>query len=124
MESKLQAFQFSVLHRFVPHNSRLFKMRLTDSECCNLCSFKDTILHRFWECSYVSVFWAYYQDWYNKYNSQDMIALSAKDVLFGFFKEQSKYTKNCCLLLAKYYIHKELCKKKNIFHRLLKFLEK
>ena len=114
MESKLQAFQFSILHRFVVHNSRLYRMGLVDSELCNLCAAKDTIIHRYWECRYVNTFWSYFEDWYNKYSPRETISLSLKDVIFGFFHKQSCYTLNNCLLTAKYYIHKELCKKENI----------
>ena len=89
-------------------------MGLVDSELSNFCSDKDKILHRYWECRFVNVFWSYFQDWYNKYNPQEKISLSSKDVIFGFFHKQSNYTMNNCLLAAKYYIHKELCKKERI----------
>lgn len=32
IETKLQAFQFSILHRFVPHKHLLFKMGLVESD--------------------------------------------------------------------------------------------
>ena len=47
IESKIQAFQFAMLHRFVVHKARLFKMQLVDSELCDVCIEKDTILHIF-----------------------------------------------------------------------------
>ena len=90
MESKLQAFQFSIQHRFVVHNARLYKMGLVDSESCNLCARKDTIIHRYWDCRYVSVFWSYFEDWYNKYSPKETVSLSLKKVIFGFYRKIPK----------------------------------
>ncbi len=50
IESKLQAFQFSVLHRFSPYKKKLFLMNLVESETCDYCEATETITHIFVEC--------------------------------------------------------------------------
>lgn len=49
-ETKLQAFQYSILHRFVPHKRLLYLQNLVTEETCDHCGEIDTILHRFYEC--------------------------------------------------------------------------
>ena len=57
-----------------------------------------------------------FQNWWNNCNVNDRnkIALSPVKIIFGYYESPSKYTINNCLLQAKYYIHKELCKNQNI----------
>ena len=64
LESKLQVFRLSVLHQFVPHNSRLFKMNLVQSESCDYCAYLDTIIDRFGECENIQSFWTQFQTWW------------------------------------------------------------
>ena len=57
-ESKLQIFQFKILYRRISTNSYLFKIGLISSELCSFCeSSTETLLHLFWECPQVKIFW-------------------------------------------------------------------
>ena len=63
-ESKLQTFQFKLLHRRISTNRYLFKIGLISSELCSFCeSSTETLLHLFWECPQVKIFWNEVKDW-------------------------------------------------------------
>ena len=50
--------------------------------------------------------------------------MSEETVLFGFYLHQNRYTLNNCILQAKYFIHKEMCKKNEVsFTIFLAFLK-
>ena len=57
-DSKLQYFQFRFIHRILPVNDLLYKMKLCESVICTFCSNEaETIDHLFWSCSYIQSFW-------------------------------------------------------------------
>ena len=103
-ETRLQSFQFSLLHRFVIHNALLFKYKLLEFEHCYFCDEKDTILHRFWTCNYVVVFWESFQRWWNSCNPNNHVNLSYFHVMFGYTNGKN-YALNNSILQAKFFIH-------------------
>ena len=113
MESKLQTFQFAILHKFIVHKAKLFKMQLVDSESCDNCLEKDTIIHRFWECRDIKLFWNEMEEWWNTLYPNNTISLSAKIIILGFYWTKCKYSLNNCILQARYFIHKQLCNKQH-----------
>ena len=80
-------------------------MGLVDSELCDNCTLKDTISHRFWQCTNIRSFWAHFEDWWNVLFPTEIIQMSEETVLFGFYLHQNRYTVNNCILQAKYFIH-------------------
>ena len=108
-ETKLQSFQYSLLYRFVPYKRRLHMMGLVDTDICDYCTGVDSIVHRFVTCSVIKRFWDEFSDWWRSYDST-FINLQAKNIILGFYTN-SNYTLNNCLLLAKYFIHKQKCAK-------------
>ena len=57
-ESKLRIFQFKLIHRRISTNRYLFKVGLSSSEQCSFCeNTSETLLHLFWGCPQVKVFW-------------------------------------------------------------------
>ena len=57
-ESKLRTFQFKFLHRRIATNSYLFKIGISSDNHCSFCKeHNETILHLFWECTFVQAFW-------------------------------------------------------------------
>ena len=124
IESKIQAFQFAMLHRFVVHKARLFKMQLVDSELCDACLEKDTILHRFWECPNIRLFWNNFEEWWNSLYPSNRNLLSAKIIILGCYSTHCKYAFNNCILQAKHFIHKQLCNKRQVsFQSFLTYLK-
>ena len=45
--TKLQAFQFQLMHRFIPTNKFLFVRGIVESPACRRCTSDDTIIHYF-----------------------------------------------------------------------------
>ena len=126
METKIQSFQFSFLHRFceIVHNARLFKMQLIESESCDTCFEKDTIIHRFLECPTITLFWENFEQWWNSLYPNNSVLLSAETILFGIYSTKSQYALNNCILQAKYFIHKQLCNKQQVtFRSFLSYLK-
>lgn len=121
-ETKLQAFQFSILHRYVPHKKRLKLIGVCESDTCDFCDCLDTIVHRFFYCRQAVHFWTSIEHWWNSFNSSN-IKLNAQDVIFGLYK-CGDCTLNNMLLQAKYFLHKEVLKKMrptlNVFKLFLK----
>ena len=57
-DTKLQSFQFKLLHRILPTNSLLMKCNLVASELCTFChDIKETLLHLFCTCSHSVTIW-------------------------------------------------------------------
>ena len=51
--TKVQNFQYKFLHRAIYTNSRLYKMKMVESENCTFCKSNiETIDHLFWSCSH------------------------------------------------------------------------
>ena len=54
-DTKLQNFQFKLLHRILPVNSFLYKCGLKETELCTFCmETKENLLHLFWNCNFVA----------------------------------------------------------------------
>jgi hypothetical protein len=126
MESKLQAFQYSILHRYVPHKSLLFRQKLVDDDRCDSCAETDTLIHRFCECTPVQTFWSDLEQWWNEIQPHLSINLTAERILFGVYglSQNNLYALNNRILNAKLFIHKVVCCDKeiqfSIFKRFLK----
>jgi hypothetical protein len=105
LETKLQAFQYSLLHRFVVHKKLLFLQKLVEEGTCDHCDqIIDTITHRFWGCPPTQRFWTQVKHWWNSFNED--VALTPETVIFGFYANSDQYTLNNILLTGKYFIHK------------------
>lgn len=76
-------FQFKILHRFLPTNSLLVKMKKISSNKCTFCMmYKETIEHLFYECLYVNDLWLFIVRWLSRYDIQ--FELTSKNVLIGY----------------------------------------
>ena len=49
-EQKLLIFHYKVLNNIVNSGDNLFKWKIKDSEKCQFCNNKDSLLHCLWEC--------------------------------------------------------------------------
>jgi hypothetical protein len=57
-DTKLQDFQYKLIHRILITNSFLYKYELKDTEQCTFCTeTKENLVHIFWDCNYVRNFW-------------------------------------------------------------------
>jgi len=107
-DTKLQWFQFRILHRILPTGRYLFMRKVIESPQCVFCGqFEETIEHLLWDCKTVKDFWnewiAYVKE---KCHNCQNLRLTKSIVLFGV--EINTITDNVMdflILLAKYYVY-------------------
>ena len=106
--TKLQTFQYRILHRIITCNHWLYNAKIKDTPECSNCKNDDTIEHFFLLCPYIAPFWKRFKKWWNRTAGIKLRleTLTENEILFGF-QSQNKYgiTFNHVLLLAKKYIH-------------------
>ena len=57
-DTKLRWLQFRILHLILTTNRSVAKFKENQTDLCTFCNHKsETILHLFWECNIVKVFW-------------------------------------------------------------------
>ena len=106
IETKLQIFQYKIIHNILPIKLSLFRINLCDSETCHLCKTQpQTLPHLLYRCPVISNFWNAFQNWWTE-KQQKTISLSERDILCGWHDNatQSKNILNYISLVAKYYI--------------------
>ena len=104
-ESKLQWLQFQILHRIIPTNAYLFKLKITDSPKCTFCKCDiETIDHLFFECFHVTELWCSIVDWIlRKFNIR--CSFDKQGILFGKYENKNIYRlQNILILVAKQFI--------------------
>ena len=63
-ETKLQTFQFKLLHRRIATNNYLCKIGISLTDICTFCEQKkESLIHLFWDCEFVQTFWQNIQHW-------------------------------------------------------------
>ena len=63
-ETKLQTFQFQLLHRRIATDNYLYKMGISLTDSCTFYEqTTETLIHLFWECEFVETFWQNIQYW-------------------------------------------------------------
>ena len=121
-ETKMMMFQYKIIHRILPTNSLLHKMKKVDSPTCPFCPSEiHTIWHLFIECTQASSFWVEFQDWYSVHSGKK-IHLSNLDVLYGIFRS-SRYclALNHLIIIGKYYLYAK-ASAKDKFQFIFKYL--
>ena len=106
LETKLQIFQYKIIHNILPTKSSLFRMKLCESETCHLCKMQaETLAHLHYQCPVISKFWTAFRSWWFA-NHGKIITPTERDILFGWHDNaaESKHTLNYITLVAKYYI--------------------
>lgn len=107
-ETKLQSFQYQLIHRITPTNKWLYDKHLRDDPLCKFCTLTDNIPHFFIWCENASKFWRSFFRWWIRTTE---INISDDDIfdeciLFGYPGEDNMITVlNYCVILAKYYIY-------------------
>ena len=103
-ESKLQIFQFKLFHRRISTNRYLFKIGLISSELCSFCeSSTETLLHLFWECPRVKIFWNEVKDWLGTFSCFSTKCFTLQSCL-GFVEDASDLLFHHALLISRYHI--------------------
>lgn len=97
--------QYQILHRIVPTNNYLYKIKLKDSPLCSFCKLNiETIEHLFTECPEVKDIWYRIEELFlTKYNVS--FVFDKRSTLFGKYNNNKLYrVQNLLILIVKQYI--------------------
>ena len=106
--TKLQSFQYRLLHRVITCNHWLFKACIKPSPLCDHCQADDTIEHFFLKCENVKLFWQRFKLWWDRIAKGNYIlidALGDREILFGISVSKKHFVINQILIFAKKCIH-------------------
>ena len=118
-ETKLQSFQYKIIHRIINCNKKLFDMRIKNSPLCTYCDQTDDIGHFFFLCKDVYEFWREIYTWWNTldYDGVDFPAYpNVKTIIFGSQDvTEGVAVLNFCIFHIKYYIYRQRLFHDNVF---------
>ena len=84
LETKLQIFQYKIIHNILPTKCSLFGMKLCESETCHLCKMQvHTLAHLLYWYPVISKFWFAFQSWWFA-NHGKIMTPTERDILFGW----------------------------------------
>lgn len=111
-DTKLQAFHFRMVHRFIPCNRFLKNIRIKRDDKCFFCPAPDTIQHFLYTCPLVDVFWKQIVSWFAR-ETNVQLNVSLRSFLFGVphTAPQAKVI-NFILLFTKFFIYRQ-----KLFHQ-------
>ena len=111
----LQEFQYKIIHRYYPCDSKVAKWDKTVDAICKLCKVETAnILHIFYNCKHSKDFWASLNIWLNHNNisNPQQSIIEAKIIILGIIPSAERsHALNHCLIYGKFFIH--TCRKKN-----------
>ena len=113
-DTKLQWFQYRILHRILPTNRYLHLCKIKDISTCTFCSDEvETIEHLLWFCRAVQSFWEeLLASLKEKCRHCDCFSFNLELVIFGTSKNVfTDKAIDFMILFAKFYIYK--CKLQN-----------
>ena len=110
-ETKLQSFQYQIIHRLITCKKRLFDMKIAENPECDFCKDIDNIRHFFLFCPKVKSFWNSLLQWWNRLTDINIVSdfeHLEECILFGFPIEGEIFdVLNHCILIAKFYIYRQ-----------------
>ncbi len=115
-ETKLQSFQYKIVHRTIACNKWLANIKIRTDSICNFCKKEDTLEHFFLHCQNVELFWKHWHTWWN-FCTEFVVSCSdviSECILLGFPGEDNIISVlNYCVLIAKHYIYSKKIKHDN-----------
>ena len=105
-EIKLTTFQYKIIHRILPTNSLLHKMKKVASPLCPFCpSESQTLWHLFLNYTHANSFWKRFLEWYST-SSNAKLLLSDLEVMFGVIRCHTYcLALNHLIILGKYFLY-------------------
>ena len=81
--TKLNVFQYKLIHNFLPTNTFLKKIGIAQSDICRFCKIHpETVLHVFVECFCVTTLWNQLSNWLNNIVHLELY-LTPEYIIFG-----------------------------------------
>ena len=112
---KYRSFQYRLVQNALITNEKLFQWKIIDTPNCQFCDKEvETYLHLFVYCKNVQPFWVKVEEFMHTFN-KDAIIFSEYNIFWNrFVKEPKTHIKNVICLLAKQYIYRQRCWKKQL----------
>ncbi len=63
-DTKIQTFQYNIVHRVIPRNHWLCSIKVKEIKACDYCGKTDDIVHFFKNYPKVNEFWSYWINWW------------------------------------------------------------
>ena len=106
-ETKLQSFQFRVLHRIIPCRKWLTDIKILASNKCEFCDLEDNLIHFLIRCNKVQQFWSCFINWWTRTTNISIAIENIEEcIIFGFQEKGTDIDMlNYCVLLGKFYIY-------------------
>jgi len=107
-ESKVQSFQYKIIHRIFSCNKYVSKFNKEVSNICSYCQSIDDICHYFFGCNKTRNFWDELVTWLNKHTDIVDVRLTCTEVILGKLgTEPNVDLWNIVILQGKWYIFKK-----------------
>ena len=123
-DTKLQWFQFRIVHRILVTNYTLKKMKIRDNDNCTFCNaFPETTEHLLYYCVHVNRFWELLRNWIiSKCKHLERLQdFHLQLIIFGTQKDfKSDSVFDLILQMAKYYIYRCKCLDKPVLFDIFK----
>ena len=105
LDTKIQNFQFKLLHRILTTNSYLHKMKITGDNTCTFCKqVPETLTHLFFHCYKVETIWTEFREWVNGLNNNfQMNVLNISDVIL--LNDEFPSVVNHLIIILKYLLY-------------------
>ena len=101
--TKLQSFQYQVLHRYIPTRKFLHLRGIVDSARCIECDGIDSLVHYFFSCPTTCEFWKSVFSFMNSRLRLCRVSCTAMNVVFGV--PEALPIVNLIILCGKHYVH-------------------
>ena len=101
--TKLQSFQYQVLHRYIPTRKFLHLRGIVDSARCINCDGIDSLVHYFFTCHTTCEFWKTVFRFMNSRLRASRVRCTVMNVMFGV--PDSLSVVNLIILCGKHYVH-------------------
>ena len=113
-ETKLQSFQYRLIHRIIPCNKWLYNITIKDSSKCNYCEKEDDLSHYFIYCAVTKQFWKCFLSWWHRMSDTCIGETIEEYLLFGYLGNSDiELVLNYCMLYGKWYIYSKKIHERN-----------
>ena len=111
-ETKLQTFQFKLLHRKIATNDYLYKIGISLTDICTFCEQNtESLIHLFWDCELVQTFWKKIQHWLIQRQIKPQDFFLTLPTCLGLVDSTEDILLHHALLIGRYHIYSSKLKK-------------
>lgn len=111
-ETKLQTFQFKLLHRRIATNDYLHKIGISLTDKCTFCDQNaESLIHLFWGCELVQTFWQKIQHWLIRRQIKPQDFSLTLPTCLGLVDSTEDLLLHHALLIGRYHIYSSKLKK-------------